>query len=71
MSDRHPLFRHLKPERRWNVLVRDVHDRTGRTWDLEAVSVTWDRLKATLRGLRDCGYNGAYDPDVIVERIET
>jgi len=37
MSDRHPLFRHLRLERRWNVLVRDVHDRTGRTWDLERI----------------------------------
>jgi len=70
MSDRHPLFRHLKPERRWNVRVRDVDDRTGRTWDLEAVGVNWEQLKAVLRGLRAVGYNGAYDADVIVERIK-
>jgi len=67
MSDRHPLFRHLTPERRWNVLTYDLEIHS---YTLEAVNVNWEQLKATLRGLRAVGYNGAYDPDVIVERIE-
>ena len=67
MTDLHPLFRNLKPERRWNVLT---YDWEARRYTPEAVGVNWDQLKATLRGLRKVGYNGAYDPDVIIERFE-
>jgi len=67
MTDRYPLFRHLKPERRWNVLTYDYEIRQ---YTSVAVGVNWEQLKATLRALRAVGYNGAYDADVIIERIE-
>ena len=67
MTDRQPLFRNLKPERVWNVLT---YDWEARRYAPEAVGVTWEQLKAVLRGLRAVGYNGAYDADVIVERTE-
>ena len=54
-------------DRRWNVLTYDyeICDYTP-----EAVNVNYEQLKATLRRLRRSGYNGAYDPDVIIERTE-
>ena len=67
MTDRHPLFRNLKPKRRWNVLT---YDWEARRYTPEAVGVNYEQLKATLRALRAVGYSGAYDADVLIERTE-
>ena len=70
-KDAEPLFRAepKNPERRrWNVLTYDYEIRS---YTPESVNVNWEQMKAVLRRLREVGYSGAHDADVIVERVET